>query len=186
MNDQTLFTDFSRIGRRLFEEHLVGGNFGNMSIRHNGGYFITCTGSYLDADPAQIVFMPGNGRVTPGASSEWRVHTAIYNEVPEHRAVVHAHPVHAVALSLLCGSEIAAVDSEGKLLAPTITVVDDAPGTQELADTVASHLKNANVVIARGHGTFAAGKDMDQAYLFTSLAEHCCKVLLYTKPWQKY
>ena len=38
-----------------------------------------------------------------------------------------------------------------------------------------------NVVIARWHGTFTAGKDLDQAYLFTSLAEHCCKVLQYTK-----
>lgn len=181
MDNQAVFDTFSRIGKRLFMEHLVGGNFGNMSLRDGDGYFITRTGSYLDADPAQIVLMPVNGRVTPGASSEWRVHTAIYAGAEQHAAIVHAHPAHAVALSLSAESDIVPLDSEGKMLAPKIAIVDGEPGTQELADAVAAGLRKANVVIARGHGTFAAGKDLDQAYLFTSLAEHCSKVLYYTK-----
>ncbi|MBR5142795.1 MAG: class II aldolase/adducin family protein, partial [Methanocorpusculum sp.] len=110
--------EFSRIGKRLFAEHLVGGNFGNMSVLTPEGYFITRTGSYLDADPAEIVLMPRNGRMTPGASSEWRVHTAVYNAT-EHEAIVHAHPQHAVALSLLYDS-IRTVDSEGQLFASEI------------------------------------------------------------------
>ncbi|MDD3047244.1 MAG: aldolase [Methanocorpusculum sp.] len=175
--------DFTRIGKRLFLEHLVGGNFGNMSVRANEGYFITKTGSYLDADPEQIVLMPLNGRVTPGASSEWRVHTAVYN-ASQHQAIVHAHPPYAVALSLLGDAEIKTIDSEGKLLAPTIRVVDGPCGSQQLADVVADELASANIVIAKGHGTFAGGKDLDQAYLYTSLAEHCCKVLHLTKTYR--
>lgn len=166
---------FSRIGRRLMLEHAVGGNFGNMSMMTDGGYFITKTGSYLDADPAQIVLMPLNGRATPGASSEWRVHTAVYNS-SEHKAIVHAHPPYAVVQSLL-KDEIVTIDSEGGLLAPKIAVVEGACGSQSLADAVASGLEHAHVVIAKGHGTFAAGKDLDEAFLYTSLAEHCCKVL---------
>jgi len=175
--------DLTRIGRRLFAEHLVGGNFGNMSLRTGDGYFITKTGSYLDADPEQIVLMPLNGRVTPGASSEWRVHTAVYN-ASEHQAIVHAHPPYTVALSLLADSEITTIDSEGHLLAPTIAVVEGACGSQKLADVVAEGLASANIVIAKGHGTFAAGRDLDQAYLYTSLAEHCCKVLHLTKTYR--
>jgi L-fuculose-phosphate aldolase len=176
--------DFSRIGKRLFSEHLVGGNFGNMSQASGDGYFITKTGSYLDADPAQIVLMPLNGRVTPGASSEWRVHTAVYQETG-HKAIVHAHPPYAVALSLAADAEIIPADSEGKMLAPRIAVVDGMPGTQELADNIARGLQTSNIVIARGHGTFAAGKTLDEAYLFTSLAEHACKVLQYVKVYEK-
>jgi L-fuculose-phosphate aldolase len=175
--------DFTRIGKRLFSEHLVGGNFGNMSVRIDEGYFITKTGSYLDADPEQIVLMPLNGRVTPGASSEWRVHTAVYN-TSEHKAIVHAHPPYAVALSLLTDNEIVTMDSEGKLLAPTIKVVDGPCGSEKLADVVAEGLSSTNIVIAKGHGTFAAGRDLDQAYLYTSLAEHCCKVLYLTKTYR--
>jgi len=127
--------------------------------------------------------MPKNGRMTPGASSEWRVHTAVYNAT-EHMAIVHAHPQHAVALSLLMNI-IKTVDSEGQLLAPQIAVVEGACGTQDLADAVADGLTNAHVVIAKGHGTFAAGKNLDEAYLYTSLAEHCCKVLYLTLMLQK-
>jgi L-fuculose-phosphate aldolase len=181
MTDQKIFSDFSRSGKRLFTEHLVDGNFGNMSARYADGYFVTRTGSYLDVDPAQTILMPLNGRATPGASSEWRVHTAIYNTAEQHSAVVHAHPIHAIVLSFLVDNEILTIDSEGKMLAPSIVVVNGASGTQELANSVAKELHSANVVIARGHGTFAAGKNLDQAYLFTSLAEHCCKILYYTR-----
>ena len=168
--------DFERIGKRLFTEHLVGGNFGNMSVKADSdSYYITRTGSYLDADPCQVVLMPLNGRQTPGASSEWRVHTAVYNS-SEHQAIVHAHPQFAVAMSLL-EDEIIPVDSEGKLLAQRIEIVDGPCGSQGLADSVAAGLAHSKIVIARGHGTFAAGKNLDEAYLYTSLAEHCCKVL---------
>lgn len=183
MNSETVSNAFSRIGRRLFSEHLVGGNFGNMSVLSPEGYFITKTGSYLDADPAELVLMPRNGRMTPGASSEWRVHTAVYNAT-EHEAIVHAHPAHAVALSLLYDT-IHTVDSEGKLFASEIHVVEGACGTQALADAVADALVKSKIVIAKGHGTFAAGKSLDEAYLFTSLAEHCCKVLYLMQTMQK-
>ncbi len=185
MTDQEIFSDLSRIGKRLFTEHLVGGNFGNMSARYADGYFITRTGSYLDADPAQVVLMPLNGRVTPGASSEWRVHTKIHNAKDQHAADVHAPPPYAVALSLPVENGNLTISSGGKKHPPPPSAQDGARGTQELADAVAEGLACANVVIARGHGTFAAGKDLDQAYLFTSLAEHCCKVLHYTKLYRQ-
>ena len=54
----------------------------------------------------------------------------------------------------------------------------------ELADVVAEGLASAKIVIAKGHGTFAGGKDLDQAYLYTSLAEHCCKVLHLKKTYR--
>lgn len=182
MNSE-ISAEFSRIGKRLFSEHLVGGNFGNMSRLTQSGYFITHTGSYLDATPAELVLMPRNGRMTPGASSEWRVHTAVYNAT-EYEAVVHAHPPHAVALSFFSDT-IKTVDSEGQLFASEIPVVEGSCGSQELADAVAEALCSSKVVIAKGHGTFAAGKSLDEAYLYTSLSEHCCKVLYMIKTMQQ-
>ncbi|HJJ28347.1 MAG TPA: aldolase [Methanocorpusculum sp.] len=176
--------DFERIGKRLFTEHLVGGNFGNMSAKVDSlSYYITKTGSYLDAEPAQVVLMPLNGRQTPGASSEWRVHTAVYNN-SDHQAIVHAHPQFSVAMSLV-EDEIHTVDSEGGLLAPVIEIVDGACGSQALADNVGEALSQSKIVIARGHGTFAAGKNLDEAYLYTSLCEHCCKVLWLKNMYRK-
>lgn len=175
-------SDFKRIGTRLFQEGLVGGNFGNMSIRSDEGYLITRSGAYLD-DPGELVLVHAGKPVPPYASSEYRVHEAIYRETG-HAAIVHAHPSCAVAASLLM-DRIIPIDSEGVMLCPEIVVVGGVPGTQELAENCAEALKKSNLVIARGHGTFAAGKTIDEAYLFTSLAEHASRILFYTGHFRK-
>jgi L-fuculose-phosphate aldolase len=167
--------EFERIGRRLFAEHLVGGNFGNISVRDGmNGFYIKRTGAYLDV-ATEPLFVPLSGEVPAGASSEYRVHREIYTKTG-HLAVVHAHPPVAVALSLVRDT-IRPEDSEGIMFCPVITVVCGEPGSQELADAVANALVSSKLVIARGHGTFAAGKSLDEAYLYTSLAEHACRVL---------
>ena len=167
--------EFERIGKRLFAEHLVGGNFGNISIKKgNDGFFIKPTGAYLNV-ATELVFVPLEGDVPETASSEYRVHREVYRKT-NHTAIVHAHPPFAVAASLVM-DKIVPEDSEGEIFCPEIPVIPGAPGSQEIADAVVNVLSRSNLVIARGHGTFAAGKTLDEAYVFTSLAEHSCRVL---------
>jgi L-fuculose-phosphate aldolase len=171
--------EFERIGKRLFAEQLVGGNFGNMSVREGDtGFYIKRTGDYLD-DVHELVFVPFQGAVPPQASSEHRAHLAVYRRSP-HAAIVHAHPRAAIAASLIM-DRIVPEDSEGQMFCPEIPVVGGAPGTQEIADQVAGVLSRQKLVVVRGHGTFAAGKSLDEAYQFTSLAEHSCRVLAMKK-----
>ena len=168
--------EFKRIGRKLLSEGLVGGNFGNMSVRSGDGFFITRTGSYLD-DPGEPVFVSLDGPAPKDASSEYRVHREVYQKT-RHNAIVHAHPAHAVALSIITG-EIVPRDSEGIMLCPVIPVVQGTPGSDELAMNVSDSLCLSKLTIASGHGTFAVGKSLDEAYVFTSLAEHSCRVLTF-------
>jgi len=170
---------FERIGKRLFAEHLVGGNFGNISVRDSGhGFFIKKTGAFLD-DPGEPVFVPFAGSVPKDASSEYRVHLAVYKKTA-YSAIVHAHPPYAVAASL-GADEIRPVDSEGIMFCPLLPVTSGEPGTQGLADAVSDLMQHHKLVIARGHGTFAAGATLDEAFLLTSLAEHACRVIAFRK-----
>ena len=167
--------EFERIGKRLFAEHLVGGNFGNISIKKgNDGFFIKPTGAYLNV-ATELVFVPLEGDVPETASSEYRVHREVYRKT-NHVAIVHAHPPFAVAASLVM-DKIVPEDSEGQMFCLEIPVIHGVPGSQDIADAVVNVLSSSNIVIARGHGTFAAGKTLDEAYVFTSLAEHSCRVL---------
>ena len=166
--------EFERIGKRLFLEGLVGANFGNMSVRAKAGLYITRSGAYLDAREMPA-FVPEDGEAPPEASSEYRVHRAVYQETP-YLAIVHAHPVHAVAASL-DADLLRPVDSEGGMLCPEIPVVGGEPGTDEIARNVAEALRGSHIVIVRGHGTFAAGKTLDEAYIYTSIAEYACRIL---------
>jgi L-fuculose-phosphate aldolase len=167
--------EFESIGKRLIQEKLVSANFGNMSVRRDDGFLITRTGSFLDI-PGEPVFVPFEGDVPPEASSEFRLHREVYRRT-DHDAVVHAHPVHAVALSLV-RDQVMTLDSEGQMFAPRIPVVGGAPGSMEMAENVAGTLARGKVVIVRGHGTFAAGKTLEEAYILTSLAEHSCRVII--------
>ena len=174
--------EITRIGKRLVAEHLVGANFGNMSVRpDDDGFFITRTGSFLD-DPGEPVYAPMSGEVPPVVSSEWRVHRAVFQNT-RHRAIVHAHPPYAVAASLML-DEVVPIDSEGKMFCPIIPIAHGEPGTQELAEDIAECLALSPLCIARGHGTFAAGKTLEEGYLFTSLGEHACRVLSLTRSFQ--
>lgn len=164
-----------RIGRRLRQEGLVSGNFGNMSLRGRGGFYIKRSGAFMD-DPWEPVFVPFEGHTPAAASREERVHREIYLRTG-HRAVIHAHPPNAIAASFLF-EQVIPQDSEGLLLCPWIPVVTGEPGSQELAGAVAEALVTHPIAIARGHGTFAAGRDLLQAFLLTSAAEHSCRILL--------
>jgi len=63
------------------------------------------------------------------------------------------------------------------MLCPEIPVVGGEPGTDEIARNVAEALRGSHIVIVRGHGTFAAGKTLDEAYIYTSIAEYACRIL---------
>lgn len=167
------------VGLRLVREGLTSGNFGNLSVRAGEGYLITATGSFLD-EPGELVPVPLEGTMPPRASSEWRVHKAVYRTSPAICAIVHAHPPYAVALSISL-DWVRPIDSGGRLVCPEIPVVDGEPGSAELAENVAAALNHAHVAIARGHGTFAAGPSLLKAYLLTAVAEHACRVIWLTK-----
>jgi L-fuculose-phosphate aldolase len=174
--------EFTKVGSRLITEHMVGGNFGNISIkRSEDGFLITRTGAYLD-DPGEPVFVPIFGEVPASASSEWRVHRSVYQNT-RHRAIVHAHPPYSVSASIVL-DEVIPLDSKGKMFCPIIPIAHGEPGTQELADDIAECLALAPVCIACGHGTFAAGKTLEEGYLYTFLAEHACQVLSLTRSFQ--
>jgi L-fuculose-phosphate aldolase len=168
--------EFGLIGRRLFREGLVAGNFGNMSVRVSGGFLITPGGSFLD-EVENLKFVTIDGLPEEGASSEWRVHHRTYTAC-DAGAIVHAHPPLSIAASMVY-EEIIPEDSEGRMLCPLISVVDGEPGTDELAENVAGALMSNPVVIAKGHGSFAKGRDLKEAYLLTSAVEHSCKILYY-------
>ena len=180
-----LISEFSSIGQRLMNEHLIGGNFGNMSIRIGKGFCITPTGSFLN-DPKSVVYVPLHGDVPKQASSEYRVHRDIYTKT-DAQAIVHVHPPYAVSASLLSNSEsLTPIDSEGKMFAPVIPIVTGEPGTQDLAASVSDALMHAPSCIAAGHGTFSIGETLEKAYLLSSLIEHSCTVLMLTGTIQSH
>jgi L-fuculose-phosphate aldolase len=125
-----------------------------------------------------------NDRFTPLASTELAVHRAIYKQTPAS-AIVHAHPPHGVALSFT-EQEIIPCDAEGKLLLSKVPILgwgmNVKPG--ELAEEIAEALTIHKIVLVCGHGSFAAGQLLEEAYSYTSALEESCRLLYLLKTLQ--
>ena len=171
---------FQRIGRDLFVAGLISSHGGNMSVRQGDRILITRRGSMLaqleERDVIDIGLEENDANVTL-ASTEIVVHRAIYQRTSA-LAVVHTHPPYAIAQSLV-KDEIVPIDSEGSYLLHKVPVVEAqlTAGSAEVAELVPRWLKEYDLVMLRGHGPFAIGHLLEEAYQLTSVLEMTCRIL---------
>lgn len=169
-----MFEQFKEIGRDIFLRGLISSHAGNMSTRVVNRLYITRKASMLgklrQQDVIELELGEDNNDV-PFASSELIVHTAIYQKT-NALSIVHAHPPYATLLSML-QDEIVPVDVEGKYMFTKIPVVTPlkAIGSDESARLVSAELQNFKVVLVRGHGSFARGDTLEEAFMYTSSLE---------------
>ncbi len=161
--------EFRAVGRMLWEAGLVSSHGGNMSVRlPDGGLLVTRTGAMLGRiGEGDLVTVSSEGS-SPGAPSmDTEVHRAVY-EATGAGVVLHAHPRHAIALSLVADA-VEPADAEGRLRLGLVPVVEP--------ERIAEALREAPIVLARGHGSYARGDDLWQALQWTSVLEESAEVL---------
>jgi L-fuculose-phosphate aldolase len=159
------------VGREAWERGLVSGKNGNLSQSRNGKRMvITCHGSAPGrlgpGDLVSVDFASLPEGAPESASSESRMHAAIYRAQPLAGAVLHTHPPSLLALSLLhSGRRMlqlplyeAATVAEEMILVP-----GSEPGDPELAENVARAARDKRAVFLQGHGLVCWGEDLEQA-----------------------
>jgi len=186
MIDAQLCQEISRFGNKTVFSGLTSSRFGNISVIRGNAIIITKTGSMLDElDQNNLVEVDLEGPcpLDELASTETCVHRAIYQSTSA-LAVIHTHSPFAVALSLIEENVIEPIDSEGLHFMGPIHVVEAGFGSQELAIEVSKILGSSQVCIAKGHGVFASGQSLDEAYTMACMAEHSSKVRYLVKIFQ--
>jgi L-fuculose-phosphate aldolase len=153
-------------GQKMNALGINQGTSGNLSLRFGGGLLITPSGiPYDEMTPEDVVFvrMDGSyeGKLAP--SSEWRFHRDIMAPRPEVTAVVHAHPAHCTALSIV-GRGIPAVHY---MIAAALGEIRVAPyatfGTEELSKNALEALKGRFACLLAHHGMIALGPTLPRA-----------------------
>ena len=166
-----------------FRQGLFSGTSGNMScyLPEEGIMLITPTSVRYDVLRAEdIVVMKLDGTVAEGAlkpSSEWRMHAAIYQNMPQVRAVFHTHSPYATAFAA-CHEVIPAVLIEAHaFLGGDIRCAAYAtPGTKEVGINALPALAGRGGCTLANHGVLAIGEDLAQAYLRAEYIEDVAKV----------
>lgn len=179
-----IFEDFIRYGRDLFLMGLNNSHSGNMSIRKNDSIFITRHGAQLGSLSSSDIVRTNldNEKLDKNASYEIKVHRAIYKNSPAS-AIVHAHPPIGIAVSLK-QEKVIPIDMEGPFYLPEIPVLFKCEKTISsdcVADELPKLLKDYKIVLVRGHGSFAVGRSIEEAYQWTSVCESICKIIWISK-----
>ncbi len=184
MIDERIYEQFREVGRDLYVGDLVSSHGGNISLRVGDHVIIKRRGAMLGRlKPHDLIEtqIEKNDSGVALASTELLVHRMIYQMTPA-LAVVHCHPRTAIAFSLT-RDEIVPVDNEASYLLKKVPVIweEFASGTPEMAKHLATMLQSYKIVMLRGHGSFAIGQTIDEAFHWSSTLEESCQIALAAK-----
>ena len=167
-------SEMIRWGKLLFERRLISGWGGNLSCRVGKNDFLI-TGQHAPLGflaPKDLVRLKSDGKPARKglrASSETPMHLAVYAGT-DAQAIVHVHPPMVLAFSLTHDS-FAPVSYEEKYTIGKVSIIAQDTPTVTKPEEVVEALKYNPVVIIKGHGTVAIGKNFQEAFLYTDLLE---------------
>ncbi len=178
-----MIEQFKFIGKKLFEEGLITSHGGNLSVRENDKIIITKRDAMLsELKEEDLIEVPLEGAYDQSASLDVPIHRAIYANT-DAKAIVHAHPPYGVALSM-SEEKIVPQDVDGKNALKNIPVirVRDLNSNDEIIKFLAPAVKAGySGCLVRGHGSYAAGQSLEDAYKLTSILEFSSKIVLLSK-----
>lgn len=176
--------EFIATGARIGQRGLLWGTGGNTSVRISDSEFlITSTGSTLDSLNSRDliecgVFDPEEAS-DPRASSEVQIHRRIYQRRADAQSILHLSPRWAT-LAACTGVELPT-----NLIPETIADLGTiarvsyiTPGSDKLANAVASALGNGTVALLENHGAVTIGATMTEAVRRMETFEFLCRLIL--------
>ena len=172
------------IGRLLHQHGFLAAADGNISMRvDENRTLITASGrhkAFLDEN--LIAMVDSIGHCIAGfPSSETPMHVAIYQHANQAKAIIHAHPPHCIAWTISHPNarelplEVMPEVLLGLGKAPIVPY--QTPGSNNLAQLIASHAVQHRVLIMARHGVVSWGENMMEAYMGIERIEHAAKVL---------
>lgn len=175
-----MYEQFRDIGRDIYLAGLISSHGGNMSVRVGDRILITRRGSMLGRlSPADIIetSLDHDDSEVALASTEIVVHRAIYAKT-NALAIVHTHSPNTILRSMI-EDEIVPIESEASYLLHKVPVysLKLTAGSSEVAETVSTALRDYKVVCLRGHGPFAIGTVLEEAFQWISTLEMACTIL---------
>lgn len=163
-------------GKKLLEEGLVQGTWGNLSVRVNDEYMLV-TPSGLDynrLEPEDMVLvhietLEPQGKRTP--TSEKALHGAIYRNRPDVGAIIHTHAKYCSMFAAARKSLPIENQEMKKIFGQDVPVAKyGLPGSAKLEKNTAGAFGDGWGCMMASHGMICGGRTMEEAF------DHCCKM----------
>ncbi len=188
LDESEIRREIVRVCKLLHQKNMLASADGNVSYRlSDARILITPTGLHKGfITPSDLAVITLNNEILEGApSSERLMHLEVYQRCPKAKAVVHAHPPHAIAWSVVAPelSELPSRSlSEVILAVGSIPFVPYArPGTLEMGTHLAPFLPSSRAMILSRHGALAWGESLQEGYNGMERIEHSAQILAIAK-----
>jgi L-fuculose-phosphate aldolase len=179
--------DIVAVCQRLYQRGFIAGTEGNVSaLEGPDRLWITPSGHHKGfLQPADLLLIDLQGQVLFGngrPSSETPMHLALYRCRPDIRAVVHAHPPLATALT------VAGYRLEPPLLPEAVVALGEVPTipyqmptTWQFANDVGAAMRQAEAALLENHGSVAVGSSLQAAFNKMEIVERAAQILYLAK-----
>lgn len=173
------------VGRRIWTRGYVAANDGNITVVLNDNELLTTpTGvSKGFMTPDMIIKVDREGKVVSGnskyrPSSEVKMHLDVYNERPDVKSVVHAHPPYATSFA------VAGIPLDKCVLPEAILVIGSVPiapyglpSTMEIPERARPFIRESDAILLENHGALTLGSDLMNAYHKMETLEHTANIV---------
>ncbi|MGH7769593.1 MAG: class II aldolase/adducin family protein [Candidatus Binatia bacterium] len=164
----------------------TGSYYGHVAVRfpEREGFVLQYLRPPLDAgsdyDELLVFDMDGtrlDGKREP--PNEIHIYTEAFKSDPSWRAVVHAHPEHAIALSV-AGIPLRAIDQQSRWFVEGVPIYPRATSasTPEIGRELARLMQKNRAVTMRGHGIVVAGETLKEAFARAWIYERTARLLI--------
>ncbi len=189
LTERALREEFVRIGGLMHSRGYVTATDGNISARLGPDRFLA-TPSGLSKGfmtPDQMVVIDWEGKPVGSSrygaarhlkpSSEILLHLEAYRQRPDIKAVVHAHPPVAVALSIAGIAIAPCILPEVIVTLGVIPTTEYAtPASPEGAAVIRDLIRGHDAVMLQRHGSVTVGSSPFDAYLKLEKLEHAADI----------
>ncbi|RPH94034.1 class II aldolase/adducin family protein [candidate division KSB1 bacterium] len=156
-------TELIQTARALHLSGFLPATDGNLSVRKSERR-ILITASHIEKgnlNEADIVELALDNPDPGRASSEWRMHRAVYLAREEIECILHVHSPYLTAFAAAHRVPRVNLLAEAAMTCGEIVFIPfRIPGTAELAETLIRTSRTASVYLLANHGVVAVGKDV--------------------------
>ena len=182
--------ELCEIGQRIWQKGFCAGNEGNHSVRvSDDRILITPSGvSKGMLKPEMVCTCDMDGELVESsgewrASSERKVHIAVYKHRPDIRAVIHSHPPHATAFAVANIPLPEGIHPEAEVFLGRVpTAAYATPSTEDLPNSILPLIgPETNTVLMGNHGSVSFSHSLVDAYYKLEILDAYCRILLLVK-----
>jgi L-fuculose-phosphate aldolase len=175
------------ICHKIYQKGYVSAYDGNVSlITSNNTVLFTrsgvCKGDVTKEDILEFdmsgSLLKGEGRIT----TEFKLHLFAYSRRSDVNAVVHCHPIHATAISLIGEGLNEHYFPEVILTLGKVPLCKyGTPSTNDLPLSLEPYIDHSWAYLLQNHGALTLGKDLDDAYYKMEKLEHNAETIYKAK-----